>query len=63
MINCCAGYKAYRRPASGTCFIRTLVYVFNCYSDKLHLIDMLTKVCIVICFRSLITTPLYRAQC
>jgi len=40
-----AGYKAFRGKKSGTCFIRTLVYVFNQYSHMLHLTDMLTKVC------------------
>ena len=42
-----AGYKAWRCPEAGSCFIRTLVYVFNNYSDKLHLIDMLMKVCVL----------------
>jgi len=41
-----AGYKAWRCKdgTGGTYFIRTLVYVFNRYSDKLHLTELLTKV-------------------
>ena len=39
-----SGYKAWRFKTSGSVFVRTLVYVFNNYSDKLHLMDMLTKV-------------------
>lgn len=39
------GYKAWRHPELGSCFIRTIVYVFSYRACKDHINDLLAQVC------------------
>jgi hypothetical protein len=39
-----SGYSAWRSKDLGSCFVRSLVYVFANYAHEDHVIDMMTKV-------------------